>query len=122
MLEIVGTAVLNEPNSFLATEKDFSDLAEIMQHQPLDKLLSTFKIRYPYYTVSAVFAILLKPEVFERDESIRYAPGKSYSEYCTSLKEAITSYENQLLISKEQTMMQREKKIQSLIEQKRKGK
>ena len=100
-------------------EKDFCDLAEIMKHRPLENLLSTFKMRYPYINVSAIFAILLKPDDFERDTSIRYADGKSYDEYRQSLIATITNYENQLLLDKEKKLGDREKRIQALIDQKK---
>ena len=104
------------------SEKDFVDLSEILLHQPLDQLLLAFTHRYPFITKAAIFAILLKPESFERDFTIRYAPGKSWDEYQMVMKDKIVAYETQLQQQKAYDLDKRDEAIQKLINQKRKNK
>lgn len=102
-------------------EKDFVDLAEISQHHSMNELFTIFKRRYPSYTTSVILAILLKPELFERDLSIQYAPGKSWEEYVKSLLGSIAQYENEITYKKKEELKYREEHIRELIEQKRKN-
>ncbi len=103
-------------------EKDFVDIAEILSHQPMAEMLSVFQHRYPFISKAAVLAILLKPESFERDSTIKYASGKSWEVYVTIMKEKIIQYETQLQQQKKDDLDKRDADIQKLIEEKRKSK
>jgi hypothetical protein len=101
-------------------EKDFVDIAEISLHFPLQELLETFQARYPHYAKASVMEPLLKPSIFERDFSIKYAEGKSWEKYNEIIKSSLRQHEDSIKEWKEKVEENRTKKIQSLIEQKRK--
>jgi hypothetical protein len=101
-------------------EKDFIDIAEILLHYPLEELLITFQTRYPYYAKAAIMNILLRPDVFERDSSIKYAEGKSWEKYNEVIRTTLRQFEDSLEERKKKVEEEHAKKIQSLIDQKRK--
>jgi len=101
-------------------EKDFVDLAEIMLHRSLDELFKAFQVRYPYFSKGAALAILLKPESFERDFSIRYSMGKSWDKYVEIMEEKIIGYEKEIQSKKKEGLHQRDAHIQKLVDLKRK--
>ena len=103
-------------------EKDFIDIAEISLHFSMEELFRTFQIRYPHYTKGSIMPILLQPSIFERDTSIQYAEGKSWEYYCEVMRKAIFNFGTSLQAKKEKELDDHDKKIQSLIEQKRKKK
>ncbi|HNR73958.1 MAG: hypothetical protein UZ12_BCD005002977 [Bacteroidetes bacterium OLB12] len=102
------------------TEKDYVDIAEISKHYTLADLFDCFRKRYPHISKGAVLAILLKPELFERDSSIRYLNGETWEDYVLLLTSKISEFENAIEQASKGKLDEREKYIQSLIEQKRK--
>jgi hypothetical protein len=102
------------------TEKDYVDIAEISKHYSLADLFDCFRKRYPHISKGAVLAILLKPELFERDSSIRYLKGDTWDDYVSLFTNKISEFENAIEQSSKDKLDARDKKIQSLIEQKRK--
>lgn len=101
------------------SEKDFVDLAEMLQYRSFDQLLKAFQNRYPFISKGAVLAILLKPESFERDFTIRYAPGKSWEVYVDAMKNKIVDYESQIQQQKKDSLEKRDIEIQELIRQRK---
>jgi hypothetical protein len=100
-------------------EKDFVDIAEITSHKELSILFDVFAKRYPFIQKSAVTAILLKPEIFERDTSIVYSNGKTFDLYVTSLTQALQKYEQAIESKQLSEIANRHQRIQDLINQKR---
>jgi hypothetical protein len=103
-------------------EKDFIDIAEILLHYPLEDLFQTFHYRYPHYTKAAIITILLEPNNFERDKTVQYSLGKQWEKYVEILNTTLKNYEDRLQEKKQTELDDREKKIQALVEQKRKRK
>lgn len=101
-------------------EKDFVDIAEIAQHYSFADLFEVFHARYPQYSKAAIISILLKTSIFERDFTIQYSVGKSWENYVTLMMEGLKQYELNIQKEKEKKLDDREKKVQALIEKKRK--
>ena len=101
-------------------EKDYVDISEISKNNTFQGLMDCFRLRYPHIAKGAVLAILLKPELFERDSSIHYLNGNMWQNYIYILANTIADYEKSLEQELKDKLDEREKHIQSLIEQKRK--
>ncbi|MBX2915489.1 MAG: nucleotidyl transferase AbiEii/AbiGii toxin family protein [Cyclobacteriaceae bacterium] len=102
------------------TEKDFVDIAMIASQYELGKLFEVLRKRYFYITASSVAAMLLKSELITRDHSIKYFEPFSFDYFVKSLTTTLNTYELTLKHQKKSELETRAKKIQSLIEQKRK--
>ena len=103
-------------------EKDFVDIAMIASQFSLEQLFITLKIRYSYLTTGAICAFLLKPELIERDSTIRYLQKYSFDFFADLIQNKIIEFENAIREKKLSEVENREKKIQALIDQKRKSK
>ncbi|MBX2897477.1 MAG: nucleotidyl transferase AbiEii/AbiGii toxin family protein [Cyclobacteriaceae bacterium] len=102
------------------TEKDFVDIAMIASQHELGKLFEVLRKRYFYITASSIAAVLLKSELITRDHSIKYFEPYSFDYFVKSLTSTLNTYELELKHQKKSELETRYKKIQSLIEQKRK--
>jgi len=102
------------------TEKDFVDIAMITSQHELGKLFEILRKRYFYITASSVAAMLLKSELITRDYSIKYFEPYSFNYFVKSITSTLNAYEVALKHQKNSELETRDKKIQSLIEQKRK--
>jgi hypothetical protein len=101
------------------SEKDFSDIGEIIKHFKLVELIDTFRKRYPFISTGAVFPVLLKKEIINRDYSIQYFKDNSFETYVDIISRSIAGYEQSIMDQKASKDEERIKKIQELIEQKR---
>lgn len=101
------------------SEKDFCDIGEIMKYYPIEDLIDTFRKRYPFISIGAVFPILLKKDVIVRDKSIQFFNGNSFDAYAEIIRTKINTYEQGLLEKKIAIDEEQIRKIQELIEQKR---
>jgi hypothetical protein len=102
------------------TEKDFVDIAMIASQHELGKLFEVLRKRYFYITASSVAAMLLKSDLIIRDYSMKYFEPYSFDYFVKSLTSTLNTYEVALKHQKNSELESRDKKIQSLIEQKRK--
>lgn len=102
------------------SEKDFVDIALIAERFDLIDLFQTLKTRYPYITTGSVTAFLLQNKLITRDPSIHYLQNYNFDTCAEMLHKKIVSFENALKEKKQMEADDRDKKIQSLIEQKRK--
>jgi Nucleotidyl transferase AbiEii toxin, Type IV TA system len=101
------------------SEKDFSDMAMLMQHFDLKDLLETFRKRYPYISSGAVFPFLLKREVIVRDTTIQYLNGNTFEKYFEVVQQKLLQYEQQAQNKKKQGEEERLIRIQALIVEKK---
>jgi hypothetical protein len=102
------------------SEKDFVDISLLMSHFPVESLIQSFKKRYPFISTGAVFPYLIKSELIVRDPSISYLDGFSFEAFASNIREKLAAYETSLVDKKRLTEEERIRKIQQLIEQKRK--
>jgi hypothetical protein len=103
-------------------EKDFIDIAMIASNYDLSTLFMTLKNRYPYITTGAISAFLLKRDLIERDNTIRYLQNYNFKYFADIIQSKIIEFEKTIKEKKQTQADDREKKIQALIEQKRKNK
>jgi hypothetical protein len=103
-------------------EKDFVDIAMIASHENLSTLFLTLKARYPYLSTGAISAFLLKKDLIERDNTIRYLHQYNFEYFATIIQNKIIGLEKALKEKKESETDARDEKIRALIEQKRKNK
>ena len=103
-------------------EKDFSDIAMIASKYDLSNLFVTLRARYSYITTGAISAFLLNRGLIERDNTIRYLQNYDFEYFANIIQNKIIEFEAAIKEKKRVQADDREKKIQSLIEQKRKGK
>ncbi len=101
-------------------EKDFVDIAMIASHYDLSELFVTLKTRYPFITTGAISAFLLKPDLIERDYSIHYFKNYSFDFFANLIQNKLLAFEKDSEEKKKTLASERDKKIQSLIDQKRK--
>jgi Nucleotidyl transferase AbiEii toxin, Type IV TA system len=100
-------------------EKDFCDIAMLMEHFDLSSLLETFRMRYPYISSGAIFPFLLKPEIIVRDKSIRLLNENSFEKYVEVVRRKLFDYEQQIQNKKKQGQEDRMNQLQALVEKKR---
>jgi len=102
------------------SEKDFRDIAEILQHWTFEQVLQTFRKRYPFMQTGVVIPPLLSPESVIRDSNIRMLIKESFEEAATRIQKAIKSYEEEIAQKAQKQTTEREKKILDLIKKKKK--
>lgn len=101
-------------------EKDFVDIAVISSKFDLTQLFQTLKIRYPFITLGAVTPFLMQKDLIVRDYTIHYFQDYNFDRCADILLQNVSVYEKDLKAKKQAEIDERNKKIQSLIEQKRK--
>lgn len=101
-------------------EKDFVDISMISSQFDLEQLFITLKTRYHYITTGAISAFLLKRELIERDLTIQYLENYSFDFFADQVQRKVIDFEKSIEQRKQTETNDREKKIQSLIDQKRK--
>lgn len=94
-------------------EKDFCDIAMLMEHFDLSTLLQTFRKRYSYISSEAVFPFLLKPEIIVRDKSIQFLKGNTFEKFVEVVRHKLFEYEQQIQERKKKDQENRMNQIQA---------
>lgn len=101
-------------------EKDFVDISMIAAHYDLAQLFITLKTRYPFITTGSISAFLLRQDLIVRDYTMHYFQHYNFEYFAHHIQNKLIEFEKSVKEKKQLEAGDREKKIQNLIEQKRK--
>lgn len=101
-------------------EKDFVDIAVISSKFDLAELFQILKIRFPFISKGAVTPFLLRRDLIVRDYTIQYFQDYNFERCADMLGQKINEFEKSLTDKRQAEIDEHNRKIQALIEQKRK--